>query len=166
MAQPETFVHREGASANMIALFAVPALLLTPLVSQMVLGRPPGPEPVVVALLVAVLSHFAMGVERRVVLDEAGLRYTEAPVRFGVVGPARVEWAIPAASLTRVREVTARTPSSRGGWNTTTHLVFSETQRIHDRGLGIKGVPSSAYEALTASLKRRLGDGFTVEQVT
>lgn len=163
---PETFVHREGASANGVGLIAVLALLLSAVVSQLLLGRPPGPEPVVVAVVVAVLAYFSMGIESRVVLDETGLRYTESPVRFGVLRPATVAWAIPAAGLTAVREITARVPSSRGGWNSTTHLHFSDTHRIHDLRLGMKGVPASAYESLTASLKRRLGDRFTVETLT
>ncbi|MBK7151451.1 MAG: hypothetical protein IPL19_07300 [Sandaracinaceae bacterium] len=167
MSGPEEFVHRtrEGFYAGLTLFLVFPAMGVGALLES-VADIPQGPIPLIVILAFAVVVYFGLGVENRVVVDERSIRFSHASVRFGMRGAETVAWEIPLGPHTTVREVTTRTPSSRGGWNTGTTLHFSETQRIHDTELGLKGAPSSPYDALVISLKRRLGDGFTSEQAT
>ena len=167
MSGPEEFVHRkrEGFYAGLLLFLVFPAMGVSALLES-VADIPQGPVPLIVILALAVVVYFGLGVENRVVVDERSIRFSRASVRFGTRGVETVAWEIPLSDLTSVREVTTRTPSSRGGWNTGTTLHFSDTQRIHDTELGLKGVRGSVYDALVVSLKRRLGEGFTHEQAT
>lgn len=124
-----------------------------------------GPVPAIIVAALVVLVYFAMGSELRVTLDDRGMRVTRARVRFGMRGAETLLWEVPRHALTHAREVTTRVPSSRGGWNTGTRLHVGENV-LESLELGSKDAPSSPYLALTRSLKQRLGDRFTVEQVT
>lgn len=167
MSGAEEFVHRtrEGCYAVLVLFLVFPAMGVGALL-EYVADIPQGPIPLLVIVALAAVVYVGLGTENRAVIDERGLRFSHAPVRFGMRGAETLAWEIPLHSLTSVREVTTRTPSSRGGWNTGTTLHFSDTQRIHDTELGLKGVPGSAYDALVVALKRRVGDGFTAEQAT
>jgi len=165
MSGPEEFTHRtrEGFYAALVLVLVFPVMGVAALLES-VADIPQGPIPILVLVALAAVVYFGLGTEHRVVIDERSIRFSHAPVRFGVRGAETVAWEIPLDQLGSLREVTTRTPSSRGGWNTGTTLHFSETQRIHDTELGLKGVPRSPYDALVTSLKGRLGDRFTSEQ--
>jgi hypothetical protein len=167
MSDTLAFVHRQraGLYAGLVLFLVFPAMGVSALLES-IAGIPQGPAPLLVILALATLVYFGFGDENRVELDAHGLRFIHAPTRFGVRGTETLAFEIPASALTTVREVTTRTPSSRGGWNTSTSLHFSDTHRLHDAELGSKGVPGSAYDALVEALRRRLAEGFVVEQVT
>lgn len=167
MSAPEEFVQRQGGGGPaMMSLFLfIPAMAIAAALERFV-HIPQGPIPALVIGALATLVYFAMGSEKRVTLDERGVRFTRAPVRFGVRGAEKLEWEVPTKELTHAREVTTRTPSSRGGWNTGTRLYLGDTHALDEHELGTKGVADSPYERLVTALKRRLGDRFTVEQVT
>lgn len=147
-----------------IALF-IPAMFVTAVVDWG-FDVPEGPFPALVILSAAVIAYFVFGSEDRVVIDERAMRFGRVPILFGVRRAEKIRWEIPLAELTSAREVTTRTPSSRGGWNTSVVLHFPGDRKIAEGELGLRGVPSSPYDALVASLRRRLGERFTVEQVT
>lgn len=167
MSAPEEFVYRRGGGGPAMVTFflIIPAMALGSALDAFA-GVRQGPIPAIVVAVLAVLVYFAMSAENRVTLDERGIRFTRAPVRFGVRGAETLVWEVPAQALTHAREVTTRTPSSRGGWNTGIRLYVGDTHALDEHDLGVKGAPSSRYDALVAALKRRLGDRLTHEQVT
>lgn len=166
MSAPEEFVHRQGGGGPATAslFLVIPAMAIGSALDQFA-GIRQGPIPAVIVAVLAVLVYFLMGSELRVTLDDRGMRVTRARVRFGARGAETLLWEVPARALTHAREVTTRTPSSRGGWNTATRLHVGENV-LDSHELGSNYVPSSPYLALTKSLKQRLGDRFTTEQVT
>ena len=167
MNAPEDFVHRRGGgtAAMLSLLLFVPAMAIAAGLEHFA-GIRQGPAPAVIIVALAVVVYFAMGSECRVTLDERGMRVTRARVRFGVRGAETLVWEVPARALTHAREVTTRTPSSQGGWNTGIRLHVGDAHVLDPVDLGSKDHPSTPYLALTSSLKRRLGDRFTVEQIT
>lgn len=167
MDTPEDFVHRRGGGgpAMLSLLLFVPAMAIAAGLEHFA-GIRQGPVPAAIIVAIAVLVYFAMGSECRVTLDERGMRLTRARVRFGMRGAETLVWEVPARALTHAKEVTTRTPSSQGGWNTGVRLHVGDSHVLDSLDLGSKDLPSSPYLALTSSLKRRLGDRFTVEQVT
>lgn len=167
MQTPETFVHRRrGGLQAMIAIaLFIPAMFIAAVVDWG-FDVPEGPFPAAVIVTAAVVAYFVFGSEHRVVLDDRGMRFSRVSILFGVRRAERVLWEIAASELTSAREVTTRTPSSRGGWNTTVVLHFPGDRKIAEGEIGVRGAPSSPYDALVASLRRRLGERFTVEQIT
>jgi len=57
-----------------------------------------------------------------------------------------------------------RTPSSRGGWNYGSRLVFPGDRLLPDTFFGSNQNPNSEYVRLTKHLRERLGDRFVVEE--
>ena len=167
MGEREEFVHRHrgGGYAIAVLLMIFPAMLLAGLLEHFA-GIRQGPAPAAVIVGLAVVAYFVAGGENRLVIDERAVRFTRSSFLFGVRRGERVEWELPLGAVASVREVTTRTPSGRGGWNTSVVLHFTEDHRLHERDLGMKGAPSGAYDPLVASLRRRLGERFTTERVT
>lgn len=165
MSDAETFVHRSrgGCYASIALALIVPAMFVFALVDS-ALGVPQGPIPALVLALVALVFYFGIGDERRVVLDASGMRLARTTIVLGVRRPEQIAWALSTAELTSAREVTRRTKSQSGGWNTGVTLHLPGGHVIVDTELGGKGIPSSAYTALVQSLERRLGAAFTFEQ--
>ncbi len=168
MSAPEEFAHRQGGAgtAMMVSLLLmVPGMAIAAGLERFA-GIRQGPIAPAIIVAIGVVVYFLAGSERRVTLDERGMRVTRARVRFGVRGGETLVWEVPASALTHAREVTTRTPSSRGGWNTGVRLHVGDAHGLDATDLGGKDNPSSPYLALVNALKRRLGDRFTVEQVT
>lgn len=162
----ETYVHltRSGGFYSVLALFAVfPLMALCALlpneVSQTVrvVGLP-------TLLLVALLFYLFYRTEVTLTLAPDVVRLTEQDVAFGARRALRVVWELPRAELTDVREVTTRTPSSRGGWDRSTTLHFPGDRTMHESALGTKAAAASQYNRLVGSLRASLGDRFVVEE--
>lgn len=102
--------------------------------------------------------------EHRLELDARRVRFVERQTWFGVTRPETVLFDVALDETSRVTQVNTRTPSSRGGWNYGSHLVFPGDHNVTDYFLGSREDPASEYNRLTKTLKERLGDRFTVEE--
>jgi hypothetical protein len=78
-------------------------------------------------------------------------------------GGSAVHFEVPLDASSRVHQINTRTPSSRGGWNHGSHLVFPGDNKVPGELLGSHLDPKSEYIRLTKTLKERLGERFTVE---
>lgn len=101
--------------------------------------------------------------EHRLELHADRVRFVERQTWLGVQRPENVLFEVPLDASSRVRQVNTRTPSSRGGWNHGSHLVFPGDHKVTDYFLGSREDPKSEYNRLTKALKERLGERFTVE---
>jgi hypothetical protein len=165
-ASQEFVCRKRGGGYAIVVLFMVFPAMVVFAVLEKVAQIPQGPIPAAVIAGLALVTYFTLGSEHRVVLDDHGIRFSRTTLVLGMRRAEQVFWQVPAAALTSAREVTSRSPSSRGGWNTTVVLHLPEGRKILEVELGMKGVPASPYDALVAALARRLGDRFTTEQVT
>lgn len=102
--------------------------------------------------------------EHRLELDVGRVRFVERQTWFGVTRPETVVFEVPLDETSRVTQVNSRTPSSRGGWNHSSHLIFPGDNRVTDYFLGSREDPASEYNRLTKTLKQRLGERFSVEE--
>lgn len=162
MLRQETFVQPPGgrfAVGCLALLLGIPTIA-----SVLVLWSNFGPAiaaiPLGVWVVVAAGAYALFNVEQRVSLDERGLRFSHVRLIFGVRRSERVEWEIPLARLTKVREVKTRSPARNGGWNHQTVLHLPEGHRLRATQLGGDDASDTAYARLVVALKRLLGDGF------
>ncbi len=167
MGAGEEFVQRgrRFGLALLVTLLMLPGMAIAAGLEAFA-GIRQGPIPAAIVVGVALAVYFATGDEHRVVIDGRGMRFVYSRFLFGVRSREEVLWEIPLEALDHAREVTTRSPSSHGGWNTAVVLHFPQDRKILEVELGMKDAPSSPYNALVASLQRRLGDRFTTEQVT
>ncbi len=103
--------------------------------------------------------------EHRLELADDRVRFVERQTWFGVTRPETVLFEVPLLATSRVKQINSRTPSSRGGWNHSSHVLFPGDNRVTDYFLGSREDPKSEYNRLTRALKERLGDRFSVEDV-
>lgn len=110
--------------------------------------------------------YYVFNEEQRVTIDERSIRLTTTRVIFGARLGEQLLWEIPAAELTKAREVRSRTPASRGGWNHSTKLQLARGITLDATMLGGREDAASPYNALVAFLEKRLGDAFEREERT
>lgn len=101
--------------------------------------------------------------EHRLELHDDRVRFVERQTWLGVQRPENVLFEVPLEASSRVQQINTRTPSSRGGWNHGSHLVFPGDHKVTDYYFGSREDPKSEYNRLTKALKERLGERFTVE---
>ena len=101
--------------------------------------------------------------EHRLELHADRVRFVERQSWLGVQRPETVLFEVPLDATSRVQQINTRTPSSRGGWNHGSHLVFPRDNKVPGELLGSHLDPKSEYIRLTKTLKERLGERFTVE---
>jgi hypothetical protein len=164
----ERYVHRvrSGTFYTVLVLLCVfPVMGVGALFSDAHGHAPPAVTAALLAVLALAAGFYAFYVTEVVVtVDGNTVRHTQQDVAFGVRRALRVQWEFPRAELRAVREVTTRTPSSRGGWNQSSMLHFAGDRKISDFALGSKSDPASAYSRLAASLRAKLGEQFTTEE--
>lgn len=166
MSEPMVFVRRSsggGCYALMLVFAVFPVMALSQAFlddDQTQIGG------AIVLALVALAAVVWQGVrdEHRLELDAGRVRFLERQTWFGVSRPAMVVFDVPLDETSRVTQVNTRTPSSRGGWNHGSHLVFPGDHHVTDYFLGSREDPASEYNRLTKTLKERLGDRFSVEE--
>ena len=102
--------------------------------------------------------------EHRLELGDDRVRFVERQTWFGVTRPETVIFEVPLLASSRVQQINTRTPSSRGGWTHSSHLVFPGDNRVTEYFFGSREDPKSEYNRLIKALKDRLGDRFSVEE--
>jgi hypothetical protein len=127
------------------------------------LGARPMNAALLCVLALAAACYAFMVTDVNLTMDGAAVRLFEQNITFGVRGERKLTWELPMVELTSAREVTTRTPSSRGGWMYSTVLHFPGDKTLTDGALGGKSDPASEYNRLVAALRARLGDRFTTE---
>lgn len=166
MSEPMVFVRRSsgGGCYALILVFAVfPVMGLL----HAILGESQAKlSGAILLALVALAAVVWQGVrdEHRLELEAGRVRFLERQTWFGVTRPASVLFDVPLDETSRVTQVNTRTPSSRGGWNHGSHLVFPGDHHVTDYFLGSREDPASEYNRLAKTLKERLGDRFSVEE--
>lgn len=161
----EAFVHhtRSGGFYSVLLLIAVfPLMLVAKLLPHQV-GAVVGTVGLLAILLAALAFYLFYRTEVTVTLGPDVVRLTEQDIAFGVRRERRTLWEFPRPELTSAREVTTRTPSSRGGWDRSTLLHLPGECTLNADALGGNGDPASPYSALVRSLRSSLGDRLVVE---
>ena len=168
MADPTLFVRR-SSGGGCYALILVVGTFALMAIANLLAGDDPRVAAVGGALVLGLVA-LALGIwqlirdEHRVELGPSSVRFVERQTWFGVPRPETVLFEAPLDATSRVTQVNTRTPSSRGGWNHGSHLVFPGDHKVTDYFLGSREDPSSEYNRLVEALKARLGDRFSVEE--
>jgi len=168
MADSTLFVRRSSGGGCYALMLVVGVFPVMGLVSAF-LGDDPAVAAVGAGAILGIVA-VALGIwqlirdEHRVELGPSSVRFVERQTWFGVPRPETVLFEAPLDATSRVTQVNTRTPSSRGGWNHGSHLVFPGDHKVTDYFLGSREDPSSEYNRLIKELKARLGDRFSVEE--
>jgi hypothetical protein len=167
MSDPNVFVHR-GSGGGCYALMIIFTIFPVMGVVSFFLDTNPIVAAVGSGVLLCIVG-LALGVwqlirdEHRLELHADRVRFVERQSWLGVPRPETVLFEVPLDASSRVQQINTRTPSSRGGWNHGSHLVFPGDNKVTDSFLGSREDPKSEYNRLTKTLKERLGERFTVE---